>query len=69
MNEELSPIEHYRAQWKPNKKRIAALKAAIRRAECAGLWLRRTVLYELLFSEMRPPRHLPIKNLDTEVEK
>lgn len=63
MVDQLSPIERYRVQWKPNKKRVAAIKAAMRRAVKSRDALRYIALTDVLIAEMTPPSHLPIRNL------
>jgi hypothetical protein len=65
MNEqELSPIEQYRAMWKPNQARIAELNAAFDAAKLAGDAALMRALIDELWYAMRPPRHLPIKTLN-----
>jgi hypothetical protein len=59
----LSPIDRYWANWMPNKERVAELKVEYRKAERAGDWLAMLRLGALMWAEMTPPRHLPIKNL------
>jgi len=64
MSEQLSAIERYRAQWKPNETRIADLHARYKFAVDAGAYLAAMAIWDALWREMRPPRHLPIKYLD-----
>ena len=64
MSEQLSAIDRYRAQWKPNEKRIAELRADLKRAIDSGAILAAMAIEEMLWVEMMPPRHLPIKNLE-----
>lgn len=64
MNEqELSPIERYRANWKPDKKLIAKYKAAYRKAVRDNDYVRMGIYSMALRDAQRPPSNLPIKNL------
>lgn len=61
MTDQLSAIDRYRAQWKPNLARIAELDMALAYAKLAGDIPAMREIHEMLRIEMTPPRHLPIK--------
>ena len=64
MSEEMSAIDRYRAQWKPNEAVIALLEMILKKAEQEGDLGQQIWAHNRLWEEMRPPRHLPIKRLD-----
>lgn len=64
MSEEMSAIDRYRAEWKPNYKLIEELRALYRNAELLGDRHAMAQYSTAFWAEMRPPRNLPIKRLD-----
>jgi len=64
MAEEISAIDSYRAQWKPNEAKIAEYKALYEKAKRDGDWVMMPVYFQAWSDANRPPRHLPIKRLD-----
>lgn len=65
MTEQLSAIDRYRAQWKPDQAKIAEYKALYEKAVSEGNWQHVILYFDALSRELRPPRHLPIKRLET----
>lgn len=64
MSEEMSAIDRYRAQWRPDEAKIAEYKSLYHKALREGNWSHMILYFDALSNAMRPPRNLPIKRLD-----